>query len=392
MIPFALGLLDSEGNSILLSLAGGSVAPVDTLVLPFEKETQNFVFQDVPEPPVPSLLRNFSAPVKIHYRFTEVELATLIAYDTDPFARWEAAQHFAQDCILEQVEHSARGEEMQLNDGLAQAFGGLLDDRSADSALVAEALILPAEDYLAEQMAVVDVDGIHAAREFLRKGLAGALYSQLLERYEHLNNGLAYDKSPASIAARSLKNVCLSYLGCVASDTSVLEEQLAQSDNMTDTLAALRCLVMNDWPAAGPALAEFERRWRGDALVMDKWFVMQASKPGHDTIKRVRSLMEHPEFSIRNPNKVRALIGVFSMLNPTGFHAPDGAGYRFHADQVIALNGINPQVAARMASAFNRWLRYDESRKALMKGELQRIAAVEGLSSDVYEIVTSALK
>jgi aminopeptidase N len=194
------------------------------------------------------------------------------------------------------------------------------------------------------------------------------------------------------MARRALKNTCLSYLVETAAGESMAVAQLRSSDNMTDTLAAIRGLVMMDSPKAESALSDFESQWRSDALVMDKWFIMQAIKPGADTVNKVRELMQHPAFSIQNPNKVRSLIGVFSMLNPTGFHAADGSGYVFHADRVIELDKLNPQMAARMASAFNRWKRYDDGRKALMKAQLQRIAAVDKLSGDVSEIVNNALR
>jgi aminopeptidase N len=360
--------------------------------LTLEDERASFVFEDIPEQPVPSLLRDFSAPVKVKYRYAPAELAVLIAHDTDPYARWEAAQRLSQDCILERVAGVAAGKTMELPGELADAFGGLLDDRDADPALLAEALVLPTEEYLAEQMDMVDVDGIHAARRFVKAGLAGALSERFRQRYAELDDGQAYAKSPAAIARRSLKNVCLSYLAETDAGEALLRAQLEASDNMTDTLAAIRGMVFTDAAAADAALAQFEARWKDDPLVMDKWFGMQASKPGHDTVDRVRQLMEHPAFSIKNPNKVRSLIGVFAMLNPTGFHAPDGSGYQFLADRVIDLNAINPQVAARMVSAFNRWKRYDPGRRERLRRQLERIAAVEGLSPDVFEIVSNALK
>ncbi len=326
MIPFAIGLLDGAGDAIPLSLEGDTAAPAQTRILHFQESEQRFVFSEIPERPIPSLLRDFSAPVKIDYPYSEQEYTTLIAHDSDPFARWEAAQRFAQVCILTELERRANGQEMSLNPALASAFRGLLEDRGADPALLAEALILPAEDYLAEQMETVDVDGIHAAREFVRQALAGSLETQLHERYRELDDGLAYEKAPAAMARRSLKNVCLSYLATTAPGSEMAERQLSRSDNMTDTLAAMNALVQNDLPGAGRALAEFERRWSGDALVMDKWFSMQARKPGHEAVERVQDLMGHPEFSLLNPNKVRALIGVFAVINQTGFHEPGGAG------------------------------------------------------------------
>jgi aminopeptidase N len=194
------------------------------------------------------------------------------------------------------------------------------------------------------------------------------------------------------MARRSLRNACLSYLLLTPGGFELADTQLAGSDNMTDTLAALQGLVRAEAPGAESALQAFEARWREDALVIDKWFSIQATVPGEGTVDCVRRLMQHPAFSLTNPNKVRALLGAFAMMNPTGFHAASGAGYRLHADQVIALNGLNPQVAARMASAFNAWTRYDEGRQALMRADLERIGATAGLSPDVAEIVHNALQ
>ena len=298
----------------------------------------------------------------------------------------------AQGAILEQCTRHANKLEMKLDPSLLKAFRGILRDRSADPALLAEAMILPAEDYLADQMDVVDVDGIHIARRFIKKGLASELETLFAERYTELSDGLPYSKSSGAMARRALKNVCLSYLLETQAGESLATSQLDSSDNMTDTLSAIQGLVLMDSPMAASALSEFEDKWSEDALVMDKWFSMQAVQPGSDTVNKVKALMHHPAFSMKNPNKVRSLIGVFAVLNPTGFHAADGSAYQFHADRVIELDALNPQIAARMASAFNRWKRYDEGRKALMKSQLQRIAAVENLSSDVSEIVNNALR
>jgi aminopeptidase N len=281
---------------------------------------------------------------------------------------------------------------MKVDQTLVKAFRGILSDKHADPALISEAMTLPDEDYLADQMDVVDVDGIHTARKFVCKCLAAELETLLVARYSELNDGGPYRKSPDAMARRSLRNTCLSYLIETDSGENLARAQLEASDNMTDTLSAIRGLIFIDSPMAENALSRFEKQWTNDALVMDKWFIMQAIKPGHETVKRVKDLMNHPAFSIKNPNKVRALIGVFSMLNPTGFHAPDGSGYRFHADRVIELDGLNPQIAARMASAFNRWKRYDSNRQSLMKKELSRIALADQLSGDVSEIVNNALR
>ncbi len=392
VLPFALGLLRANGEELPLQFEGETEAVTGTRLLIMEDAQEEFTFINIPEEPVPSLFRDYSAPVKIFFDYSPEQLATLIAYDSDAFVRWDAAQRMAQNAILEQCHQRANGAEMRLDSSLVKAIRGILSDHKADPALLAEAMALPDEDYLADQMDVVDVDGIHAARKFIKKGLANDLKTLFTERYTALNDGQPYQKSASAMARRSLKNICLSYLLETDAGESLAGAQLESSDNMTDTLAAIKGLVLMGSPTAETALSEFEAKWQDDALVMDKWFIMQAIKPGGETVNTVRKLMDHPAFSIQNPNKVRALVGVFAMLNPTGFHAADGSGYGFHADRVIELDGLNPQIAARMASAFNRWKRYDEGRKDLMKAELQRIASVPGLSGDVSEIVNNALR
>jgi aminopeptidase N len=392
VLPFALGLLTGKGEGLPMQLDNETKAVAGTRLLVMQEAEQVFTFVNIPEAPVPSLFRDYSAPVKIFYDYTSEQLATLIEHDIDAYVRWDASQRMAVNAILGQCQQRADGKDMTLDSALVRAFRGILSDRDADPALLAEAMRLPDEDYLAEQMEVVDVDGIHAARNFIKRKLATELEGYFYERYKELNDNRPYQKSAGHMARRSLKNTCLSYLVETAGGDELANAQLESSDNMTDTLAAIHGLVLSDSPGADTALANFEKQWKSDALVMDKWFIMQAIKPGSQTVNTVRELMDHPAFSILNPNKVRSLIGGFAMLNPTGFHAAEGSGYRFHADRVIELDGLNPQVAARMASAFNRWKRYDEGRRMLMKAELQRIASVENLSADVSEIVNNALR
>jgi len=392
VLPFALALLTAAGEELPLRLEGEAGDAAVHRLLIVEDARQEFTFTNIPEAPVPSLFRDFSAPVKIFYDYSKQQLATLIKHDSDAYVRWDAAQRMSTNAILEQCQRHADGLEMQLDADLVEAFRGVLSDQQADPALLAEAITLPDEDYLADQIKVVDVDGIHAARCFIRKGLASRLEALFTTHYETLDDGAAYQKSAAAMARRSLKNICLSYLMETGPGEALANSQVESSDNMTDTLAAIRGLIFVDSAQADKALSDFESKWIDDALVMDKWFIMQAIKPGPDTVNKVRDLMQHPAFSIKNPNKVRALIGVFAMLNPTGFHAADGSGYRFHADRVIELDPLNPQMAARMAAAFNRWKRYDEGRMAMMKTELQRISSVESLSGDVTEIVANALR
>ncbi|MGD9020976.1 MAG: aminopeptidase N, partial [Lysobacterales bacterium] len=391
VLPLALGLLNADGEELPVRLDSETAVAPGTRLLVVDKAHQEFTFQGLSGKPVPSLFRDFSAPVKISYDYTPQQLATLIEHDSDAYVRWDAAQRMALNAILDQCHRRAEGLDMALEASLLKAFEGVLDDTGVDPALLAETLKLPDEDYVADHMEVVDVDGIHAARTFIKQALAHALKPRFSGRYAELDDGGPYRKTAAAMARRSLRNTCLSYLMHTPGGEALAARQLDASDNMTEYLAAVQGLVWHGSSLAEDALAAFEQRWGGDALVMDKWFMMQAVVPGRATLDTVLGLMGHPAFSIRNPNKVRALISVFAMLNPTGFHAADGSGYEFIADRVIELDRMNPQVAARLAAAFNRWKRYDDGRKALMKEALERVAGTQGLSSDVAEIVNNAL-
>ncbi|MGD8345802.1 MAG: aminopeptidase N, partial [Lysobacterales bacterium] len=392
LIPVQAGLLSPQGRVVDLETDDAFRTEAGSAMLLLDEAEKQFVFRNVPEAPVPSLLRGFSAPVKLECDYSESELALLLTHDSDSFNRWEASQLLGKRAILANAERHGRGESMQLSDGLIDAFGALISDAQADPALLAEAIALPDEVYLAEFVNEVDVDALHAARAFVKSTLATALSDALLTRYEAMSDPGPYRKTAKAIASRSLRNICLSYLVETPAGQTIAERQLADSDNMTDTLAALGALVRARADSATAALTEFENRWSGDALVMDKWFSLQASVPGAQTVADVQRLLEHPEFSIRNPNKVRALLGVFSAANPTAFHAADGSGYRLLSAQVYELDTLNPQVAARLVAAFNSWVRFGRERRLLMQAELERIAAKPGLSSDVEEIVISALK
>ncbi len=391
LIPFAMGLLSQQGEQIPLQLEGEKLAVGNTRVLQLQQAEQEFVFQNVPAAPIPALLRDFSAPVKLHYDYSARQLGVLMQHDPDPYVRWQAAQQLAETAILENVRLHSQGLEMQLDPNLSKAFEALLQDQQTDPALLAEAMYLPAEDYLGEQMAVIDVDGIHAAREFTRRKLAEQLQDLFKARFQQLNTGQPYSNSAAAMAERSLKNVCLSFLAELEWGQQLALQQFSNCDNMSDSMAALAALVYVDSAHASEVLQQFEQRWTEDALVMDKWFALQAIKPGDGAVQRVEQLLQHQAFSMTNPNRVRSVVGAFAMSNPTGFHAASGAGYRWLADRVIELNRINPQIASRMAAAFNQIKRYDAGRQALMTRELKRIADVPELSGDVAEIVNSAL-
>jgi len=335
-----------------------------------------------PEPPVPSLLRGFSAPVIVHFPYTEAELLHLMAHDDDPFNRWEAGQRLAARIILERA-----GEPSQ---AFVAAARSLLAD--SDPAFAAEALALPSETFLAEQMAVVDPDALHENRNRLRRALAGALEAELLATWRAMAVPGPYAPEPAAIGRRALRNLALGYLMELGREDiyALCHGQFERADNMTDALAALGFLAHSDAPQREPALEAFYRRWKDDALVVDKWFAVQAGSRRPDTLSRVRALLAHEAFDPKVPNKVYALLRTFA-ANHVRFHAADGSGYDFLAAQVLALDRINPQVAARLARAFDRWRRFDAGRQAKARAALERVRDAEGLSRDVHEIVSKAL-
>jgi aminopeptidase N len=348
-------------------------------LLNVRKTEERFTFPGLKARPVPSLLRRFSAPVILNYPYSEAELLHLLAHDDDPFNRWEAGQRLAASTILER-----RG---QPSPALLDAMASML--REKDQIFAAEVLTLPAEAFLAEQMEVVDPDALHAARNNLRLALARALKEQFLAAYRRLESKGRYIPDAASIGRRSLRNSCLGYLAELGM-ASLVYQQFQAADNMTDSMAALMWLAQLECPERDKALDTFHARWKDEPLVVDKWLAVQAGSRLSDTLPRVRRLLSHPAFDLKVPNKVYALVRTF-IGNHVRFHAADGGGYAFLADEVIALNALNPQVAARMARGFDRWNKFDPRRQAKARAQLERIRDTEGLSKDVAEIVTKAL-
>ncbi|WP_127475987.1 aminopeptidase N [Sulfurivermis fontis] len=392
-IPLRMALLDGRGIPLPLRLSDEAAAVGGERVLELTQEEQRFTFVDVPGEPVPSLLRGFSAPVKLALELSDDELAFLMGHDTDSFNRWEAGQQLALRVLLRLIETQRAGAAPVLDTAFSAAFARTLADTALDPALIAEALTLPAEEYVAEFMAVVDPQAIHQARQFLRRALAAAHRPALLTAYQRLADAGPYQIDAAAMGRRRLRNVCLGYLVELgdAEARGLAVAQLQADGNMTDVQAALTALVHSGAPECSEALGAFHARWREEALVLDKWFAIQATAPLPGTLAQVQRLVASSDFNIKNPNRVRSLVGAFSARNPVCFHAADGAGYAFLADYVCELNALNPQIAARLLAPLTQWKRYDAARQALMRAQLQRIGALPALSRDVAEVVEKSL-
>ena len=379
-IPVVMGLLDGAGREIA------------SRTILFGEAEQDFVFDDVPERPVPSLLRGFSAPAKLT-GMKPAQLQFLAAHDPDPFVRWESGQQYATQLLLQMAAAWRRGDKLALDQGLIEALAATLNDADADPAFAAEALMLPSEAFLADQMAVADVDAVHAVRDHARERIANALRDSLRATYRRLTDTGEYRIDGLSIGRRSLRNTCLAYLaaGGNAEGIALAKAQFDAAQNMTDILVALAVLSAHDCPERQAVLDAFHARWRGDDLVLDKWFAIQAMSPLPDTPAAVRALAKHADFDLRNPNRVRALVGSFAGGNQVRFHEPSGSGYRFLADTIIGLDPMNSQVAARMVPPLGQWRRVDPARQTLMKQQLQRILDAPNLSKGTYEMATRSI-
>ncbi len=380
-MPIAIGLVGKDGNDL------------HSEVLSFTEETQTFNFTNIAENPVISLNRGFSAPIKLKAPYTKDDLAFLMAHDSDEFARWEAAQTYATDLLLDMVKTFQNEGVMEKDQRFIDALEATLKDEILDKDYIALSLLLPGESYLADQMEVVDVVAIHAARETLRNFIAESLKDTFLDVFRSLRNDAPYSPDAKSAGERALKNICLGYLGELDDPacTALITSQYHNANNMTDRMAALGILSNKEGAARNEVLADFYARFKDDPLVVDKWLSVQAMSSLPSTLDTVKSLMDHEAFSIKNPNKVRSLIGVFAHANQLHFHDVSGAGYEFQADQVLELDKINPQIAARMIAPLGKWRRFDEKRQELMKAQLSRIIKTDGLSNDTFEMATKSL-
>ncbi|MCL4111465.1 UNVERIFIED_CONTAM: hypothetical protein GTU68_002249 [Idotea baltica] len=392
LIPIKVGLLKESGKEILNE------------TIQVTQQTQSVTFENIPFKPLPSLLRDFSAPVKLNYDYSVDDLIFLIQHDSDSFNRWEASQRLTKTLMLDMLEQKAEGKAIGIEPKIIDAFQSILMDDNLDNGLKAEALTLPSENDIAEAVAdqgnKADPAAIHEVRELMQTTIGSGLRRPLENLFGELVNDLSktpYSPDAISIGKRRLKNVCLNYIGTL-NDPAVsqfiyyqFKTSIQPDGNMTDTLASLSLLASIQCPEREMAIEDFENMWKHDTLVMDKWFVMLATSSLPDALEEINALMNHPLFDMKNPNKVRSLIGAFANGNPVNFHDADGSGYEFIADRVLELDKFNPQIASRLVRTLMKWRQYENGRSGLMRGQLERIKAVEGLSGDVFEIVSKAL-
>ncbi|MEM7507143.1 MAG: aminopeptidase N [Pseudomonadota bacterium] len=376
MIPVVAGLLGSDGAELVES---------QTLLL--TEARQSFAFEGLPERPVASLLRGFSAPVVLNHARDEAALAVLLGHDTDPFNRWEAGRQYAQ-----RIAFALLAGETEVPAAWIEGFGNLLEDQTLDPAFRALALDLPGEDELAGEIAAnggyADPDAIHTALTTMRRALGKGLAGPLAATYELMQVPGAYSPDAESAGMRALRDCSLGLLMSGGHGASIAQTQFDEAGNMTDQFGALALLVRHAAPGREDALARFHAQWRHDPLVLDKWFSLQASNPQPGAVARVETLTDHADFDWKNPNRFRSVIAVFAMANPTGFHVKDGAGYALLADWLIKLDPVNPQTTARIAGCFETWRRYDPDRQALMQAEISRVLSTPDLSRNTTEILS----
>ena len=399
VIPLNLGLLDTQGRELPLQLAHWPQAETGTRTFVLSQPSETLTFINVDSAPVPSLLRDFSAPVVLDYAYSDDELLTLLAHDSDAFNRWEAGQRLALARAIKAITAAeAPGTEV-LDDAYLRAMRQVLADPHLDAAFKELVLTLPSETYLAEQLDVVDPQRIHAVREAMREQLARALQADWQQAWEVNRDTGGYRPDPESSGKRALAGLALTML-CLAARHSgdtvwpgKALQRFKDAGNMTDRFNALSALVISGHELAVPALARFHALFKNEALVIDKWFSLQAGAPdrGGNVLGAVRQLMGHPDFNLRNPNRARSVIFSYCSANPGAFHRSDAAGYVFWADRVIELDAINPQVAARLARALDRWKKLAEPYRSAAREAIARVASKAELSNDVREVVTRAL-
>jgi aminopeptidase N len=391
-IPVRLGLIGSAGKDLPLKLSDGTA--VKDGVLQIRKRSESFTFNSLAERPVLSLLRGFSAPVRLEANWSDRDLEFLIANDSDLFSRWQAAQTLAMKSLLSMTASVRAGEKPRPSQRFAKAIAKLIADESLEPAFRAEMLVLPIENAIAMALGGdIDPEAIYKARRAFRESLGKTLKDVSQTIYDRYEVKGEYSPDPESVGRRTLRNGALGLLTMAGGRYAIprLREHYRQAANMTDSVVALRLFTEQDTPVRQTVMDSFYRRWKNDHLVLDKWFALQASSPLPGTLGRVKELLEHPQFSMTNPNRVRSVIGAFAMGNPAQFHAPDGSGYELLTDAVLELNGFNPLMGARLLSAFETWRMLEPKRQALARKALERVRGGENLSRDVFEIASKML-
>jgi|CXWL01.1.fsa_nt_gi aminopeptidase N len=400
VIPVVMGLIGPDGTDLALQLADETAPTGTSLTLVLTESSQTFTFVNVASAPVPSLLRGFSAPVMLQYDYTDTELLTLLAHDSDPFSRWEAGQRLALRCALAAIQSEVDASTSKiLNEAYINAMRGVLRNPALDAAFKELVMTLPSETYIGEQLEVVNPQRIHAVREAMRVQLATALHADWHWAFENHSNNGAYRPDANSAGRRALAGLALHQLCLAASQSAdpiwpaAAYQQFKDAGNMTDRFAALSALVHTGHALAPLALSSFHTLFKNEALVLDKWFALQAGANDHggDVLPVVRQLMHHPDFTLRNPNRARSLIFSYCNGNPGAFHREDAAGYVFWSERVLELDAVNPQVAARLARALDRWAKLAEPYRSAAHEALKRVAAKPDLSNDVREVVSRAL-
>ncbi|MCP3943169.1 MAG: aminopeptidase N [Desulfobacteraceae bacterium] len=384
-IPVLFGIMDAAGKDI---------TPKNTSLLNLKSEKETFVFNNIEPDSYPSIFREFSAPIKLITDFSDSDLVFLMAHDLDEFNRWDAAQALFIKQIKQLVSAIQKQKPLEVSFVLIQAFKKALINPDTDRAFLAKALQLPQETEIKDHYDVIDVTAIHLARAFFKKEVAKQLKQEFYDTLELCSHSNPLSLSRQACADRSLKNLVLSYLGSLREKetTELIFQRFETAKNMTDEFASFRILSQINPDIRQIATKAFHKKWQHDKLVLDKWFMVQAGSCLEDTLNLVKNLAAHPDFSMTNPNKVRSLIYVFAMQNPINFHQDQGKGYTFICDQILQLDKINHQIAARLACCFNQWKKYNGARQVLMKKALGTILADQTLSKNVFEIVSRALE
>ncbi|EJY0698991.1 TPA: aminopeptidase N [Vibrio parahaemolyticus] len=385
-IPFDIELYDSKGQTIPLIINGESVHNV----LDIKQDKQTFVFENVVEQPVPSLLREFSAPVKLEYDYSDAELIFLMKHATNDFARWDASQMLLAKYIRQNVTNVQTGSEVQLSEDLIDAFRGVLLDENLEPAFIAQVFSLPSINEITGWYKQIDVDAVDTVLNSITVSLSAALEDELSATYHTLKQA-EYTIDHAAIGKRALRNQCLQFLAHTDKGNTLVKAQYEAANNMTDTIAAMSAANSAQLECREELMADYSDKWKHDGLVMDKWFALQGTNPAEDALEKVKATMNHEAFSLKNPNRTRSLIGSFLAANPVRFHDKSGSGYQFAGEILRQLNDSNPQVASRMIDPLLKFRKYDEARQAMIRAELEKLKAMDNLAKDLFEKVTKAL-